>query len=90
MFSRSVIAISRNIIDDSRAMLQLVASFMIIIYNFIVQATDNVLAWRCLKNMSQLGSCDKFYFTFKFKVQMWVQILPNICEKPNTYSLFIK
>ncbi len=74
-------------------MLQLVASFMIVIYDrhiFIVQATDNVLAWRCLKNMSQLGSCDKFYFTFQFEVQMWVQILPNIWEKPNTYSSFIK
>jgi hypothetical protein len=42
MFSRSVIDNSRNVIDDSRVILQLVASFTIIIYAcqfFIAQAT---------------------------------------------------
>jgi hypothetical protein len=93
MFSKSVIGNSMNIIDDSRVMLQLVASFMIIIYDrhiFIVQATEYVLTWICLNSMSQLGSCKKFNFTFKFEVQMWVQILPKIWEGLNTYSSFIK
>jgi hypothetical protein len=39
MFSKSMIDNSRSIIDDSRVMLQLVASFTILIYddkNFIV------------------------------------------------------
>jgi hypothetical protein len=41
MFSWSIIGDSRSIIDDSREMLQLVASFTIVIYYyiFIVQAT---------------------------------------------------
>jgi hypothetical protein len=39
---------------------------------------------------SGLGNCDKFYFTFEFKVQMWVQNLPNIWEGMNTYSPFIE
>ncbi len=41
MFSRSAIDNSRSIIDDSEVTLQLVASFMIVIYNhhiFTVQA----------------------------------------------------
>jgi hypothetical protein len=42
MFSRSITDDSKSIIDNSRVMLQLVASFGIIIYDhiFIVQATD--------------------------------------------------
>jgi hypothetical protein len=42
MFYRSIIGDSRSIIDDSRVMLQLVATFTVVIYYhliFIVQAT---------------------------------------------------
>jgi hypothetical protein len=51
MFSRSIIDDSKSAIDDSRVMLQRVASFMIVIYNchiFIVQSTD-----RCLQQYDE-------------------------------------
>ncbi len=47
--SRSIIDNSRSVIDDSSVMLQLVASFTIVIYNhhsFIVQATGHFLFLR--------------------------------------------
>jgi hypothetical protein len=30
--------------------------------------------WLVLSSYSGLGNCDKINFTFKFKVQMWVEI----------------
>ncbi len=44
MFSRSIIDYCRSVIDDSRVLLQLVASFKSVIYIFTVQATKPVFS----------------------------------------------
>jgi hypothetical protein len=34
----------------------------------------NYRCWMIYGTVSRVGNCNKFYFTFKFEYQMWVQI----------------